>query len=237
MKKAVVTGGSSGIGKSIVQHLLEKDCEVLFTYRSSADSAKLITDNNPAATAMKVDFTSGDDVGALLDKIDEFQPDILINNYYRGTFISQYFHKTAPESFEQQFRDNVLPALAVTQKCISVFRRKKWGRIISILSSSLRTPALGTSVYNANKAYLLQMSRHWALENVKFGITSNCISPSFIPTGFHADMDERQKEMITKSYPLKNPPTTADVAALINLCLDAGPHFNGNHLFMDAGNY
>ena len=95
---------------------------------------------------------------------------------------------------------------------------------------------MGTSVYNANKAYLLQMSKSWASENVKFGITSNSVSPAFTMTDFHKDMDGRQVENILASYPLKNNLEGKDIAEFVELCLNGGSHFNGNHLFLDASN-
>ncbi|REC80217.1 hypothetical protein DRF60_00430 [Chryseobacterium elymi] len=237
MKKIVLTGGSSGIGKIINLFLLEKGYEVLFTYWRSEDSAREIECKFPNAKAFQIDFTSEGQMTAFLNEIETFDPHILINNYYSGTFIDTYFHKTEAEKILDDFKNNVMPALQVTQKCISVFRKKKLGRIINILSSSMLSPAIGASVYNSNKAYLLQMSKSWALENVKFGITCNSVSPSFISTDFHKDMDERMKEMIVSGYPLKEKLEGGDVAAIVELCINGGQHFNGNHLFVDASHY
>lgn len=237
MEKIVLTGGSSGIGKVLNLFLLEKGYEVLFTYCRSEDSAREIEGKFPNAKAFQIDFTSEGQMAAFLNEIEAFDPHILINNYYSGTFIDTYFHKTEAEKILQDFKNNVMPALQVTQKCISVFRKKKLGKIINILSSSMLSPAMGTSVYNSNKAYLLQMSKSWALENVKFGITCNSVSPSFIPTDFHKDMDERMKEMIVSGYPLKEKLEGGDVATIVELCINGGKHFNGNHLFVDASHY
>ncbi|KXH83019.1 SDR family NAD(P)-dependent oxidoreductase [Chryseobacterium kwangjuense] len=237
MKKVVLTGGSSGIGKEINLFLLEKGYEVLFTYCHSEAPAKEIEHQFSHAKAFRIDFTSGEQMNAFQAQIETFDPDILINNYYSGSFIDTYFHKTEAEKILEDFKNNVMPALQITQKCINMFRKKKLGRIINILSSSMVSPAIGTSVYNSNKAYLLQMSKSWAVENVKFGITCNSVSPSFIPTGFHKDMDERMKEMIVSGYPLKDKLEGGDVANIIELCINGGKHFNGNHLFVDASHY
>ncbi|MBB4806618.1 NAD(P)-dependent dehydrogenase (short-subunit alcohol dehydrogenase family) [Chryseobacterium defluvii] len=237
MNRVVLTGGSSGIGKEINIYLLEKGYDVLFTYCHSEASAKEIEARFANAKAFQVDLTSAEQLEAFLAEIETFDPDILINNYYNGTFIDTYFHKTDADKFLNDFKNNVMPALQVTQKCINVFRKKKYGRIINILSSSLNSPAMGTSAYNSNKAYLLQMSKSWAVENVKFGITCNSISPSFIPTDFHKNMDERMKETILSGYPLKDKLESRDVSNMIDLCINGGKHFNGNHLFLDASHY
>ena len=236
-KKVILTGGSAGIGKEINLFLLKKGFEVLFTYRNSEKTAKEITDEFPKAKSYQIDFEKSDQMESFLSEIGVFKPNILINNYYSGTFIDTYFHKTDSVRFVSDFQANVVPTLEITQECIKVFRKEKFGRIINILSSSMNSPAMGTSVYNANKAYLLQMNKSWALENVKFGITCNSISPSFIPTNFHKNMDERLQENILSGYPLKENLESKDIANLINLCLESGAHFNGNHLFLDAAHF
>lgn len=236
MKKVLLTGGSAGIGKAINLFLLNKGYEVLFTYRNSEQAANEITAEFPNAKAFQIDFANPSEMGDFLNLIADFKPNILINNFYSGTFIDTYFHKTDSDKFLLDFQNNVIPTLQITQECIKIFRKEKFGRIINILSSSLKSPAMGTSVYNANKAYLLQMNKSWASENVKFGITSNSISPAFTLTDFHKNMDERQVESILASYPLKNNLEGKDVAEFVELCLNGGSHFNGNHVFLDASN-
>lgn len=236
MKKVVLTGGSAGIGKEINLFLLRNGYEVLFTFRKSSQSANEIISEFPLAKSYQIDFSNPDEIDDFLKEIQDLQPNILINNFYSGTFIDTYFHKTDPDKFLADFQTNIIPTLQTTQECIKIFRKEKFGRIINILSSSLKNPAMGTSVYNANKAYLLQMSKSWASENVKFGITSNSVSPAFTMTDFHKDMDERQVENILASYPLKNNLEGKDIAEFVELCLNGGSHFNGNHLFLDASN-
>ena len=237
MKIVVLTGGSAGIGKEINLFLLRKGYEVLFTFNNSAQSAIEITSEFPTARSFQIDFSNQSEIGEFLKEIQDFKPSILINNFYSGTFIDTYFHKTESEKFLADFQSNVIPTLQITQECIKMFRKGKFGRIINILSSSLKNPAVGTSVYNANKAYLLQMNKSWALENVKFGITSNSVSPAFTMTDFHKNMDERQVENILASYPLKNNLEGKDIAEFVELCLNGGSHFNGNHIFLDAAHF
>lgn len=237
MKKVVLTGGSAGIGKEINLFLLRKGYEVLFTFNNSAQSATEITSEFPTARSFQIDFSKPSEIDGFLKEIQDFKPNILINNFCSGTFIDTYFHKTESEKFLVDFQTNVIPTLQITQECIKIFRKEIYGRIINILSSSLKNPAIGTSVYNANKAYLLQMNKSWALENVKFGITSNAVSPAFTMTDFHKNMDERQVENILASYPLKNNLEGKDIAEFVELCLNGGSHFNGNHVFLDAAHF
>lgn len=234
--RILITGGSSGIGREITMFFLEKGYQVLFTYFNGEESAKQICGDYPLAKKYRIDFRQPAEMSAFLKEIEAFDPEILINNYYNGTFIDTHFHKTDPDHFAAEFTNNIVPTLQITQTCINLFRKNKFGRIINMLSSSLRQTAMGTSVYNANKAYLLQMSKHWAAENVKFGITSNSVSPAFVPTDFHSGMHDTQKEMIMGAYPLKNHLNSTDIAGFVGLIINGGEHFNGNHLFLDASN-
>ncbi len=237
MKKVLLTGGSSGIGKEINLFLLEKGYNVFFTYCNSKKAAEEITNQFSNAKAYQIDFGNTEDLSDFLAEINQFDPDILINNFYNGSFIDQYFHKVTPEKIRSEFERNVLPTLEITQECIKIFRKKKMGRIISILTSSLVSPPIGSSVYNANKAYLQQMSKHWALENVKFGITSNCISPSFISTDLHKDMDDRMKDGIISAYPIRETLEGKDIANAVYFCINSGKHFNGNNMFLDVSHF
>lgn len=234
MKKIVVTGGSAGIGRGITEHLLQNNFEVWFTYHQSEVAKQEILTNFPNAKAIQVDFTNSQSLSNFLNEIDTIQPDALINNFYNGTFIGTYFHKTEAEQFLKEYKDNILPTIEVTQRCIAHFRKKKQGSIVTLLTSSLDAPAIGTSVYNANKAYLQQLTKHWAIENIKFGITSNSISPTFVATDFHKNLDERVMDSILSSYPIKETLSTEDIAKAVLYCIEAGKHFNGNNLFLDV---
>ena len=119
-------------------------------------------------------------------------------------FEQNYFHKLKADYFTDSFQRNVLPAIKITQTALVYFRKKKFGKIITVLSSYLiNKPPIGLSEYTASKSYLLSLSKSWATENANFNISSNCISPSFMQTSLTSDTDERVvSEMITK-HPLK----------------------------------
>ena len=73
-----------------------------------------------------------------------------------------------------------------------MYKKKRKGKIITILTSFLlNSPPIGSSSYVANKAYLKSLTKSWANENIKFNVTSNTISPSFMQTNFTSDVDER----------------------------------------------
>ena len=108
-----------------------------------------------------------------------------------GTFLTKNFHKMDENIFVDEFKNNIIPNILITQEAIKNFRIKKFGKIITVLSSFLDSPTIGSSLYISNKNYLKGLAKVWAVENVKFNITSNTISPSFMLTPYTLKMDER----------------------------------------------
>ena len=108
-----------------------------------------------------------------------------------GTFLTKNFHKLEKDLFIDEFKSNIIPSVLITQEIIKCFRIKKYGKIVTILSSFLESPTIGSSIYISNKNYLKGLAKVWEVENTKFNITSNTISPSFMLTPQTMQMDER----------------------------------------------
>ncbi len=232
----LITGGASGLGEAITRKLVQdSECKVYFTYSKSHINALKIETEFPNAFSIKCDYTNATEVDELKEKIDRLNIDILINNAYNGGFIQSYFHKTAPIDFLNDFKANILPTIFITQSAISCFRKKKNGKIITILTAALiNTPPIGSSVYSANKAYMEELTKVWATENVKFNISSNSVSPSFMPTGLTADVDERIVEQMQENHPLKKLLTTEEVADTVFFLTKASPQINGINIVLNA---
>ncbi len=233
----LITGGASGLGESITKTLAQdSNNSIFFTYSKSEENAKKIELEFDNTSCIKCDFSDPDEVIILLPKIKELDIDVLINNAYAGSFIDTYFHKKKIEDFESDFRNNTLPTIQITQSAISHFRRKKRGKIITILTSALtNTPPLGTSSYVANKAYLQSLVKSWASENIKFNITSNSVSPSFMQTSLTADVDERIIEQMESNHPLKKLLTVEEVSETVSYLTKASQHINGVDILLNSG--
>lgn len=233
----LVTGGASGLGEAITRKLSENSgFRVYFTYASSVDQARHIESEYTNATAIKCDFRNLVEVLELTDRLENLNIDVLINNAYTGDFLKSHFHKTPTTDFTDAFNDNVLPTLTITQGAIKAFRKKKSGKIITILTAALvNIPPVGSAVYTANKAYLEQLTKIWATENTKFNITSNTVSPAFMRTGFTESIDERVVEQIRDSHPLKRLLTTEEVAESVAFLVSSSRQINGVNLIMNAG--
>lgn len=233
----LITGGASGLGEAITRKVAQnKAFRVYFTYAHSSASAKQIETDYPNATAIKCDFKDKNEVEGLTTKMAQLNIDILINNAYSGDFLKAHFHKTPVADFISAFSDNIIPTVTITQAAINVFRKKKFGKIITVLTAALiNIPPVGSSVYVANKAYLEQLTKIWASENAKFNITSNTVSPAFMQTGFTNSVDERVVEQIIANHPLKKLLNVDEVAESVFFLMNSSQQINGVNLVLNSG--
>lgn len=232
----LVTGGSSGLGKSIVSLLSDQsENNLFFTYNRNETQAQSLVYDKKNVVAIKCDFMNEDEIVHLGEIIRESDLDVLINNVYVGPAEGKHFHKTEPDYFLKSFENNLVPTIKITQNALSVFRAKKYGKIINILTAYLiNLPPIGFSVYTANKAYLYQLSKSWNSEYAKYNITSNCISPELMLTNLSTDIDERILEQIVSAHPLKKLLTTDEVAESVNYLVKSSQQINGTNLVINA---
>lgn len=231
----LITGGASGLGKAITLLLAQDSKHIIyFTFKNSFDEASKIEKQFPNTKSIHCDFCDEKSVESLLHFIEQIDLDVLVNNAFTGLKTS-YFHKTESEFYLQNFKNNILPIIKLTQSSIIQFRKKKFGKIINILSSYiLNKPPLGLSEYVAQKNYLLSLSKSWAVENSKFNITSNCISPSFMLTELTMHTDERVIEEMINIHPLRKLLTPEEVAISVEYLINASQHVNGTNMIINS---
>jgi NAD(P)-dependent dehydrogenase (short-subunit alcohol dehydrogenase family) len=234
----LITGGSSGLGRAVVRLMAADPAhQVYFTYRRGRENALSLTAAFPNARALEADFTREDHIDRLLESMDAMDPDVLVNNAYAGGIENTHFHKIDPEDFLSSFKNNLIPTIRISRKAILIFKEKKFGKIINVLSSALlNTPPAGYSVYAANKAYLGELSRTWNREYARYNISSNCVAPDFMTTGF-AQPDERIVEQMRLNHPLKKLLSPEEAAEVIQCLILSSPPINGVTIPVNAGQH
>jgi len=234
--KIIISGGASGLGLAVTEKLAESGHDILVTYCNSERQAQELEQRLKLEIA-QVDFRDKASIDELCLSIGEFQPDVLINNAITG-LDKKHFHKTDTESFSKSFAENVYPILRMTQAAIEVFRKKKFGKIVTILSAALvDRPPIGWSSYVANKSYLQSMCKSWAVENARFNITSNCISPAYMQTPLNQDTDERLVQNMVQAHPLKQLLTVEEVASVVEFFVDATQQINGTNMLINSAEH
>lgn len=232
----LVTGGASGVGATITAHLAAiASNKVYFTYFKSEEKARAIEKKFPNALGIACDFSSSDSLGGLLQKMESLDLDILVNSAI--TFLEEkHFHKLSGDTLSRGFQTNVLPHLLIVQKALPLFRKKRFGKIITLLSSYVANkPPTGLSQYVAEKAYLHSMAKSWVTENSSYNITSNCVAPSIMRSVLTSHVDDRIWEGIEASHPQKKILLPEEVADAVNYLCVASQQINGICLLINGG--
>ncbi|MBQ9215855.1 MAG: SDR family oxidoreductase [Prevotella sp.] len=228
MMNILVTGGASGLGRAVVMEMAkDKDNSILFTYCHSEDTAFRLSEEYENVKGIKVDFTNPDSVDAFTEYLASEQVDVLVNNAYIGNPVGTHFHKTNPNDYLIAFNDNVLPFIKITQACITGMRKRKFGKIVNIVTSYLiDVPPTGFSVYTTTKACIRQLSKSISKEYGRFNITSNCILPDYMNTGF-GHVEDFQLEQMKSTHPLKELLTPLEVAEVVCHLIHSSQQLNG----------
>lgn len=234
----LITGGSSGLGKATVELLAkESQNQIWFTYvlyDKHEINTKFLVEKYQNVKSIEVDFIDKKSVFELCKLIENIDIDVLVNSTYVGSPQSTYFHKIEPEEFLNSFSINLIPTIMITQSALLVFKKKKFGKIINILTDSLiGRPPMGYSIYASNKAYLLELSKVWNKEYTRYNITSNCIFPAYMQTDF-SKVDERILEQMVLDHPMKKLLTPEEVALVIKFFIDSSQQINGVNLPINA---
>jgi 3-oxoacyl-[acyl-carrier protein] reductase len=184
-KKALVTGGGTGIGQSIAKALSDAGARVAFTSRKTSslkETYKLLGNNNKHL-ACKIDLFKKGSVDKLYKKLKkEFGTvDIIINNI--GHVLNSKNPFASIEDWEKSMKLNFFVAVEIVNRFINDMKKQNWGRIINITSIA-GMEISGPSTYNASKAaltaYTKSVGRALALE--KRNIVMTAVAPGVIVT-------------------------------------------------------
>ncbi len=207
-KYALVTGGSRGIGRAIAYALSEKGAKVAIFYKSSEDQAREVVDKTKGM-AIKVDLTDIKDIKRGVSQVlSEFgKVDILINNAgIIGKSMSTL--QVTEEEWDILMDTNLKGMFFVTQALLPSMMQSG-GKIINLASIAGRMGGAAGAHYAASKAGAIGLTRRWATEFAKYGITVNAIAPGPVDTGLLSDELKKQLSEIT---PLGRVATPEEIA-------------------------
>ena len=208
---ALVTGGSSGIGRGIAQMLIDNGAKVAITGRDR----KRLTEAASALGAhpIQADVSSEADVHRtyreLLDKFGDL--DILVNNAGAGVFKPLVEMELA--KFQAVFATNVTGAMLMGREAAKIFIARKRGNIINIASTAAIRGAPNGTAYYASKFALRGMTECWRGELRKHNIRVFLVNPSEVVTNFGAVAGFEQKDNPTKLRP-------EDIAHMVKAILE-----------------
>lgn len=239
---AFVTGGSRGIGRSIVLDFVRKGWGVAFTYNSRREAAeetlKLAREVNPAAKVQAYEMALTDLAGieALCEKvIAEFDEiDAVINN--AAILRDNAAAIMSNEEWIEVITANLTAPFVINRSFIMHFLSKRRGRIVNI-SSLAAGGSSGQINYASAKAGLHGMTRTLAKEYGKKGITANTVTVGYVPTGLTEDnMTSFLQDYWVKNCPIRRVGTGEEVAAAVTfLASDEARFISGENLHVSGG--
>lgn len=212
MKVALITGGSRGIGRAMVELFSEAGYRVAFTYKSSNTAAEELAART-GALAIAADSSIPADVERAVKTAEETigNVDILINNAAVSSF--SLFTDLTIEDWRASFATNVDGAFLYSKLVLPSMIRNHSGRIINISSMWGEVGSSCEVHYSATKAALIGMTKALAKEVGPSGITVNCIAPGVIDTDMNAALSDDDLSVLKDETPLMRIGTPREVAA------------------------
>ena len=240
-KVAIVTGGSSGIGKAIAVIYAKEGADVVIISRKEEALKETCKLNEKKITYVAGDITKTESIKKLVDyvKTKFGKLDILVNN--AGWCPVQPLKEIKISDYDKAFNLDVRALVNVTIECLPLTLKAK-GNILNIstVGASHRGPNL--SMYLGAKAAVENFTRCWALELVKDGVRVNCISPGAIETNIWnvTDLSEEEakkhKESMEKVIPMGRFGTPEEVANVaLFLVSNEASYVTGSIYAVDGG--
>jgi 3-oxoacyl-[acyl-carrier protein] reductase len=238
-KVAIITGGAQGIGKAAVQRFAEEGAIVIIWDINAQKTSALITQligQGWIADANEVDITSLVSTAAAAKIVFERygRIDILINN--AGITRDASLLKMTTEQFDEVIDVNLKGAFNCTKAIAPYMLEQGHGRIINTSSVVGVYGNFGQTNYAASKAGIIGMTKVWARELGRKGITVNAVAPGYITTDMTASIPSHLINQAKERIPAGRMGTPEDIAhAYLFLASDEAAFVNGTVLHVDGG--
>ncbi len=216
-RTALVTGASGGIGSSIVDRLRLDGLRVItLDIRGDVDvTVDVVRDPLPAEIFEHVDVCVSN--AAIVDTIAPA-------------------HGMSAEKWQRDIDVNLTGAFRVVQACLPGMRQRRYGRIVAVSSLAGQTGLAGQVAYAASKAGLQGAIKTVAIENLKYGITANCVLPGFVATPAVKALPAEARDRVMAAMPMGRFCEPAEVADLIAfLGGDGSGYITGQEIVIDGG--
>jgi 3-oxoacyl-[acyl-carrier protein] reductase len=239
-KVALVSGGSRGIGRAIVELLGRDGMDVLFFYRGNQQAAQevvtAVQSSGGRCEAMQVDVTDAEGVAAAVDRIVDSRGriDVLVNN--AGIVRDNLLGMLEDEDIHAVLDTNIGGVFNLTRAASRHMISKRSGRIVNLSSVAATRGGRGQSNYAASKGAIEAFSRAMAVELASRKITVNCVAPGVIETEMSQQVRDLADDQIKARILLRRYGQAQDVAhAVWFLASRFGDYITGEVLHVDGG--
>ncbi len=240
-RRAMVTGGNSGIGAAMAQALGMAGARVVLVARRMPEleaTAQALRDKGIEAHALAADLADVDALPRVALQAEQVLGgvDILVNA--AGVNLRQPFSEVTPQAWQTQIALHLTAPFFLTQALAPGMASRAWGRILNIASLQSYRAFANSAPYGAGKGGVVQLTRAIAQEWGAKGITCNAIGPGFFPTALTAPVfaDEGLAARHAQQTCVGRNGVLEDLyGATVFLCSDASRYITGQTLMVDGG--
>jgi 3-oxoacyl-[acyl-carrier protein] reductase len=239
-RRAIVTGGTRGIGRAIVKELVSRGSDVAFVYNSCDECAEeLVSEINSSETkvfSLKSDVASFEQtqatVKAAIEKLGGV--DILVNN--AGITRDNLLLRMTEKDFDDVIDANLKSVFNYTKTVVRSMIAQRYGRIVNITSVAALLGNPGQANYVASKAGVIGFTKSMARELASRNITVNAVAPGYIQTDMTEKLTEEQKQKLIQNIPIGRMGTAEDIAKVVAfLCSKNADYITGQVISVDGG--
>ncbi len=241
-KKALITGGSRGIGRATALLLAEAGADVAIHYQKNETAAgevkKQVEARGREALICRAEISSQVEVNNMVAKVGEHwgRIDILINN--AGIWTYGEMGNMAEEVWRETMAVNLDGVFYATNAVVPWMKKNKQGWIVNVASTAAIRGEAFHSHYAASKGALLALTKSLAVELAIHNIRVNCVAPGWVDTDMCTEVfsDPEFREKVRQSIPLKRIPPPEDIAGpILFLVSDLALHITGEILNVNGG--
>jgi len=236
-KKVFITGGTSGIGLSILESLYKLEADI-FTIGTNVENLTAVQSNFPKIKTSNFNLENHQKIEELVKEAKEKLGglDIVINN--AGITKDNLAIRMSDEEWNKVININLTAVFLICKYSIKVMMKQDAGSIINISSIVGHTGNFGQANYSSAKAGIVAMSKSLAKEYAKKNIRINCISPGFIDTKMTKNINEEFKKKLIENIPMGKLGTGNDIAnCALFLASDLSSYITGETIHVNGGMY
>ena len=242
-KTILITGGSRGIGRAIVNEAIKEGASVIFTYHNNEQAAnevvKYISKIGGKILAIRMALENIDSIKqAIIPILKEYKIDVLVNN--AASIIRSHYLETSPNVLDQIYKANLRGPFELSRLvAIHMVQNKKGGAIINISSDRDTTLTDELSAYQTMKASLNMMTMVLARTLARENIRVNTVAPGMVKTDMHGKYWQDNPTLWRKreeTIPLQRAAESEEIAKIVVfIASDKASYMTGSRILVDGG--
>lgn len=237
VKKIIISGGSSGIGKSLVETFAKAGWRVHFTFHTNESAARVIEERwDGKVKAHCLDVTDREACDRFCKEVleEEKSIDVLVNN--AGITKDKPLFSMHDSDWIDVLQTNLTGVFHLTRRiALDMFKKKK-GRIINLSSISGIHGLPGQTNYSASKAGIIGFTKALAKEAGPFGVTANVVAPGGVETPMIEKLTPQAQQALLQTVPLRRFCKPEEVAQVVFFLAEGAPDYlNGSVIVLDGG--